>query len=50
MTDPTNYPDWSTPEPHAPPESIHELLGVPAVARPLMDSARVDGLTWRGPG
>ena len=47
MTDPTYYPDWSTPSRTRPPEWVHEFADVLAAARPLIDSATVDGLTWR---
>jgi hypothetical protein len=46
MTDPTNYPEWFYyPSRTRPPDWVHELLEVAAAARPLIDSATVDGLT-----
>jgi hypothetical protein len=46
MTDPTNYPEWFYYLSRTrPPDWVHELLEVIAAARPLIDSATVDGLT-----
>ena len=51
MTDPTSYPDWfPNPSRTRPPEWVHELVDVLAAARPLMNSATVDGLVWWRPG
>ena len=46
MTNPTNYPEWFYyPSRTRPPDWVHELLDVVSAARPLIDSATVDGLT-----
>jgi hypothetical protein len=46
MVDPTSYPEWFYfPSWTRPPDWVHELLEVVAAARPLIDSATVDGLT-----
>jgi hypothetical protein len=46
MTDPTYYPEWFYyPSRTRPPDWVHEFLEVVAAARPLIDSATVDGLT-----
>ena len=46
MVDPTSYPEWFYfPSWTCPPNWVHELLEVVAAARPLIDSATVDGLT-----
>jgi hypothetical protein len=46
MSDPTNYPEWFYyPSRTRPPDWVHELLDVVSAARPLIDSATVDGLT-----
>src|SRR5918995_3671793 len=46
MSEPTSYPEWFYyPSRTRPPDWVHELLEVVAAARPLIDSASVDGLT-----
>jgi hypothetical protein len=46
MTDPTYYPEWFYyPSRTRPPDWVHQLLEVVAAARPMIDSATVDGLT-----
>jgi hypothetical protein len=46
MTGPSSYPEWFYyPSRTRPPDWVHGLLDVVAAARPLIDSATVDGLT-----
>jgi hypothetical protein len=51
MIDSISSPDWfHYPSRTRPPEWVHEFREELAVDRPLIDSATVDGLTWRRPG